>query len=450
MAYTKIIPIRHHLQRCVDYTVNPEKTDRDGLQAALTYTQNDGKTEHQMFVSAFNCTAENACTMMQQTKVRWGKDSGRHVLGYHVIQSFSPGEITPELAHQIGCEFAKRVLSDYEVTVSTHLDKNHLHNHIVYNSVSFVNGHMYRDDFRSYYQGIRGQSDRLCREYGLSIIDPRGKGKSYVENRDEQQGKPTMRSLVRADVDAALANAFTWQMFVINLQRMGYTVHWGSNVKYATVRHRESKRSIRLKSLGDGYSELDLRNKLQQQKNLYRNENHFSIAPKRVSARFRGSFPLKPHYTGFIALYYHYVCLFRKARSGHTGCRIHYLLREDLLRFDRYVQQAQFLWEKHIQTTEDLTHYQTDIQEKIDMLKVQRANQYQHRKMLPEGLEKSNVSEKIQQINEQLRSLRKDIRLCNAIVEDANHLREQVVAVERQEIVDLQNSKKKQRYNRER
>lgn len=135
MGYTKIKAVKNHLARCLDYTSNPVKTERfseEDLSHLLDYTQNRDKTEHQLYVTGFNCDPANACDTMNATRKRWGKDGEGHVLAYHVIQSFKPGEITPQQAHEIGCEFARRYLAErYEVTVSTHLDKSHLHNHIV-------------------------------------------------------------------------------------------------------------------------------------------------------------------------------------------------------------------------------------------------------------------------------------------------------------------------------
>ena len=139
MAYTKIKPVKHHLQRCLDYTSNPQKTEKfsaDDLNRLLSYTQNQDKTEHQLYVTGFNCTPATACRRMYRTKKRWNQPiKDGEILAYHIIQSFAPGEATPDQVHEIGCEFARRFLADrFECTVSTHLDKGHLHNH---NSVQF-------------------------------------------------------------------------------------------------------------------------------------------------------------------------------------------------------------------------------------------------------------------------------------------------------------------------
>lgn len=191
MAITKILPVRGQLKGCLDYAANPQKTEylnTADMQRLMNYTQNGDKTEHQLYVSGFNCDPQNAYYLMQATKRRWGKplDSGN--VGYHIIQSFKPGEATPDQVYEIGCEFARRFLEDrFECTVSTHLDKGHLHNHIVVNSVSFMDGRMFRNDFTTYYKGIRAVSDELCRENRLSVVETDGHGKSYGEWKHEKR-----------------------------------------------------------------------------------------------------------------------------------------------------------------------------------------------------------------------------------------------------------------------
>ena len=136
-------------------------------------------------------------------------------MGYHIIQSFKPSEATPDQVHEIGCEFARRFLADrFECTVSTHLDKGHLHNHIVVNSVSFMDGRMFRNDFTTYYKGIRAVSDELCRENRLSVVETDGHGKSYGEWKHEKEGSPTLRGMVKADVEVAMTAADSFAGFV--------------------------------------------------------------------------------------------------------------------------------------------------------------------------------------------------------------------------------------------
>ena len=200
MAYTKILVIHNRLDKCVGYTQNPDKTS---LEAAIDYALDRAKTERVCYETAINCSRDRVYRDMLDTKRRWGKES-RKRKGYHIIQSFAPGEVTPDQAHAIGVELTQRLLGDrYEAVVSTHLNKAHLHSHIVFNSVSFVDGAMYRDQIKDYYEGIRGTSDAICREHGLSVIEPgeplKGAPVSRGEWEAQRRGRPTVRGLVRQD-----------------------------------------------------------------------------------------------------------------------------------------------------------------------------------------------------------------------------------------------------------
>ena len=182
MAYDKIITLHGRMDHCIDYVLNEEKT---GLAAALAYAENPVKTHR--LVTGINCDPETALSDMRSTKKRWDKKGG--VLGYHIIHSYAPGEVTPDEAHAAGVEFAQRLLGDkYEVVVATHVDRHHLHCHIVFNSVSFVDGKKYRSDFQSYFGDLRGTSNEVSRERGLSVIEPEGHGKHYTEwkSKDER------------------------------------------------------------------------------------------------------------------------------------------------------------------------------------------------------------------------------------------------------------------------
>lgn len=158
---------------------------------------------------------------MELTKRLWEQPTDKGVLAYHIIQSFSPGEATPDQVHEIGCEFARRFLADrFECTVSTHLDKGHLHNHIVVNSVSYADGKMFRNNFDTYYHGIRQVSDELCRENRLSVIETDGKGRSYDEWLSGQAGKPTIRGMTISEYPQQLDDKFISAL----LQQVPYIV----------------------------------------------------------------------------------------------------------------------------------------------------------------------------------------------------------------------------------
>lgn len=172
MAADKIVVIRKRLDRCIQYACNPAKTTLPERQ----------------LVDGINCLPQTALSEMRTTKKRWNKTGG--VQGYHIIHSYTPGKITPEQAHTLGVEFARRLLGErYEVIVATHLDHAHLHCHIVFNSVSFVDGRKYQNKFHDYFGDIRETSNAVSRENDLSVITPKSKGKHYAEWNAEKQGK---------------------------------------------------------------------------------------------------------------------------------------------------------------------------------------------------------------------------------------------------------------------
>ena len=200
MAYDKIRVIHTRLDNSIRYVMNAEKTI-DGSTGAV-------------LIGGINCLPDTAYRDMMQTKRRWDK-ANRRIQGYHVIHSFAPGEVTPEKAQEIGMELARRLVGDrFEAVVSTHTDHDHVHCHIVFNSVSCTDGKMYRDNFKAYFGDIRGISNEISRENDLSVIEPKSKGKHYAEWNAEQNGKPTVRGLIRQDIDAALMSLLLCNPFM--------------------------------------------------------------------------------------------------------------------------------------------------------------------------------------------------------------------------------------------
>ena len=195
MAYTSVLPV-HRLDRSIDYVKDRAKTTKNAgsLEEAIDYALNREKTEQTIFEDAIGCTCENAYVDMVKTKERFHKKEG--VQGYHLVQSFAEGEVSPELAHLIGQELAEQLLKgQYEVVITTHLNTKHYHNHLVWNSVSMVDGRKYHSNAKSYFTEVRQISDQLCRKYGLSVIQTnQGKAMHYAQWKAEAEGKPTWRT----------------------------------------------------------------------------------------------------------------------------------------------------------------------------------------------------------------------------------------------------------------
>ena len=242
MATTKIWPTKGHLASVLKYIVNEQKTD------AKTY------------VSGLNCFPDTAAAEMNAVKKHFGKTGGR--VAYHAYQSFAPGEVTPAQAHQIGVQLANELWGErFQVVIATHLDRGHLHNHFVLNSVSFGDGKRFHPD-AAFLHRLRDVSDRLCREYGLSIIEhpQQGATRHHGEIAAEKRGAPTWRSLIQSDIDHAIAVSQTEQQFFHALKAMGYAYKTGQDL---SVRPPGKERFFRLKrNLGEQYSMSEIRKRL--------------------------------------------------------------------------------------------------------------------------------------------------------------------------------------------
>lgn len=417
MAYDKIIPLRTRLDHCLDYVLNEDKTS---LAYALDYAESPEKS-HQL-VTGVNCEARAAYAEMQATKRRWDKRGG--ILGYHLIHSYAPGEVTPEQAHAAGVEFARRLLGDrYEAVVATHIDREHYHCHIVFNSVSFVDGGKYRSDFKSYFGAVRGTSNAVSRDFGLSVIQPEGQGKHYAQWDAERRGKATVTGLVRQDIDAALRESFTFDTFLAALRRQGYSVKAGARVKHTAVRPPGAGRFFRLDSLGDGYTEADLRARLA---GVRQGESPPPPAweprpqsPRRYTVR-GGRLPERrpKKLKGFRALYVYYLYLLG-VRRPRGKQQYPFPIRAEVTKLHRYQRQMKLLQTYRIDTDQQLTLLGDALQARIDALTEQRKGLYGRRR------EGEDAADKIETINQELRRLRGQLKTCGQIEADTPRIRAQ-------------------------
>lgn len=420
MAYDKIIPVTSRLDHCVEYIENPEKTD---LSAELEYITNEGKTIG-VLVDGINCDAEIAYAEMTATKQRWSKCGG--VLGYHLIHSYAPGEVTPEQAHTIGVEFARRLLGErYEAVVATHMDRKHLHCHILFNSVSFVDGRKYRNSFKDYFGDICGISNEISAAHGLSVIQPREHGKHYAEWNAEQTGKTTVRDLVRRDIDRAIASAFTLKTFWTELECMGYTVKRGSNIEHTALKPPGGTRFIRLSGLGAGYSEDEIKARLSAVRTGQEQPvPKLKPTPKRYTVIHGTVHRLRKKLTGFMALYVHYLYVLGVRKPYQKRKPISFAVRQEVTKLRRYQRQFQFVRQNHIENAGQLLQESETLQMEIDTLTAQRKILYREKR------NGGDVENQIAGINEQLRTLRRELRLCMQIAEDSPHIKAQLEALQ--------------------
>lgn len=426
-----MIPV-FRLDNSLDYVREKEKISRSGnerpgkrdsagsLKEAIDYALNRDKTEQIFFEDAIGCTLGNAYGDMAATKKQFHKTD--KVQGYHLVQSFAEGEVSPELAHLIGVELAERLLKgEFEVVVTTHLNTSHYHNHLVWNSVSMVDGHKYRSNSRSYYTEIRKISDDLCRKYGLSIIQPgKGKGKSYAEWMAEKNGKPVWRTAVRSDIREAVNQCLTWNQFVKEMENRGYA--WKLNRKYIALKAPGMERYIRLRSLGENYSETAIRQRILQPKKVY------PVGPYQKTGKKRRKL------TGLQALYYSY--LYQMGVFPEKPKRIPYEVREDIRRLDQRLAQADFLQKHGIVTMGDLQNFQNQLGKEMADLITERRRLYR----------RSPGSERIREITEKLKPMRKEMRMAVKIAKVSKEMAERMKHAEERE----QESSRKQDRREER
>ena len=253
MAITKIHPIKSTLHLAINYIVNEEKTDE------------------QLLVSTHKCHESSAHTQFLRTREEAGTKGT--VLARHLIQSFLPGETTPEMAHQIGLELCKKILKDeYEFVLSTHIDKGHIHNHIIFNNVNMVTGKCYQSNKKSYHK-IRYQSDKLCKDNNLSVIDEhyesfkkkyKVNGKSWYENEQAKKGT-SWKSRLQFDIDRLIKQSQDWDEFLKKMAELGYEIKHGKHIAF---KPKDKTKFTRSKTIGEDYTEERLKERIAERETI--------------------------------------------------------------------------------------------------------------------------------------------------------------------------------------
>ncbi len=437
MATTAIWDIKGRLDKVVRYAQNPDKTetmvysDREfqGLRDIMDYTTQDHKTEKKIYVTGVNCDPLTARDQMVLTKRRFCKEDG--ILAFHGYQSFAKGETNSDIAHEIGVKLAQELWGErFEVIVATHLDKGHLHNHFVINSVSFLDGKKY-NDCNATYRMMRQASDRLCREHELSVVEnpERSRAKRYAEWEAEQEGKPTWRGLIKADVNTAILRSMTMTEFIRQLRDMGYEVKTG--VKHFAVRPQDKERFVRLRSLGESYTEEAIRQRILSQRMPERPPTAAPSTVKKVTVR--GSFKLyRITWKGLRGLYFHYLYMLRKAQRQPVG-QAPFLLREDLRHLDALTAQAKFLNRYGINSNEKLTGFRTDAELQIAALIADRKVLFAEKRHMGTTEERRmQLGKRISVLSAQIKALGQNVKMCDDIIERSVAIAEKQAQIKKQ------------------
>ena len=396
MAYTKIIPIKTNLNRAIKYITNVDKTDE------------------QILVGALNCRSEKAYSQMKDIKSHYDKKDGR--LGYHLIQSFKHDEINPEDAFKIAEKYVDRYLGDkYQVVFATHIDKEHIHNHILWNSVSFADGRKYHADKNEYKDNIRRISDEICREKSLSIIEPdleNSTNKHYAEWLADKQGHPTWRSMIKEDVDDALKWVIETSELYVDLQIKGYKVN--TDGKYATVFSKGMKRPIRLKSLGEEYTRENIEKRIED--NFYGIHKE-TYAPKKANYQY-----IKPpsKYDGWLVWFWWYKQYHQAMRERTRP--VHKIAREDLIKSMKFLRTYEMVYKYQITDKSSLSKAIEHINNEISTLIELRVD------LKKEDPQKNESKIKI--INSRLRTLRLELHLTEDLPFYAKAIERKVSSIE--------------------
>lgn len=405
MATTKRLPkppkTHTAVVKLIRYVLNPEKTT----------------DEKCLYADSCNCSIVGAADQFKAVRNRWDKNSGN--FAYHFVQSFKPGETTPEEAFLCGKELAEALFGQdgYQVVFSTHLDHAHLHNHFVVNAVNALNGVKLQTD-HAFIQRMRETNDRICRAHHLSVIDtPTGSGKSYAEWIINKNNGFTWRGMIRQDIDTLIPMVSTFKELLDELERSGYTVR--RRGKYLSLSPPGTKTNFRLYKLGKGYTEEDLAEKI-----LYadrRIAGQSGIKPLRVQLKVyhvKTAFPLKSK-GGFRGLYYVYLFRLRKllGSAPQTQRKMPIQARRDAKLFREFAEDTRLLFENRIDTVNQLSEFYYAIDEQCQGM-------YATRLTLRESLRDCDGTEnakalqaQIFEINEALQKMRAKMNSCERIYE---------------------------------
>ena len=336
-----------------------------GLKQAIEYVLNGDKTQEQVLTAHLNCDPGFEYQQMMDTKRELGKLNGRQC--YHIIQSFVPGEITPELALQIATEFATEYLAGYQVVIGTHMDRHHIHSHILFNSVNDATGEKYHCSKSEYFQQIRAVSDRLCREHGLSVIiqGDGQKSMSYIEWLRQSKGQPTYRSMLEVDLKESIEDANSIGDFFRLMERKGYEIKHGNRLGF---RLRGQAHFMYPERKNPQYSEDGIRAAIDG------NMDAIFTGKQLVVVHRQPYKPYKKHpkHTGFLALYYHYLYILGKIEKQQNPPRVTGQMRKEAMRFEQLRAQFQFLNEHSISTEADMTVFVEKAEAQIKALTKQR------------------------------------------------------------------------------
>ena len=379
-------------------------------------------------------------------KEQYQKTEG--IQAYHGYLSFKETDISPEMAQKIGMEFANEVWGKrFQVVVTTHLNTKHLHCHFVINSISFVDGKHLWGEEKAWFK-FRKVADRICEKYGL-YYDPnpnRSKQSDYLTMK-EKAGMPTRYSVAKEAIDYAIDHSKTLKEFQFALKEMGYAYNLSPSRKYWTVIPKGYDKPIRLKNLGADYTNDRIVERIKENRNRWAEIEPFQRAtykPRQYRMQTRGQKLKKKGGLYGLYLYYCYRLGYLPKYKKQNNARLHYLLKDDLMKLDKITDEVRLLGRENISTDEQLFSYKTSLEEQMKNLIAGRTHL---RKKIRTNIDDGQLQaakDEIASINGELKKLRREVKLCEDIAERSKVMEENLEHIETEE--QKQQRKEKSRY----
>lgn len=461
MATTGFWPVKSRLKEVIDYADNPDKTTErkylDGdLAAALEYAENDDKTDKKMYVTGINCITEKAYEQMTATKQRYGKLGGN--VAYRCFQSFCTGEVTPEEAHQIGLETARAMWgNDYEIVVTTHLNTDNLHNHMVVNSVSFRTGRKFENHISDHHR-LREISDEICRERGKSVLE---NSNFYGGNKKEywiyKSGKQSHRDMLKSDMEECLKYSRTADDLYIRLKAMGYQLdRTEDKYQHLTIKAPTWKRPIRLDSLG--YTREAIKARFEDHWQItyfYQLQNgHLPYRPRVLpleNVMKQLAFEVEHSYDTATVLvdtmFYIILVLAQILKELTDVMLLSPELRHAVNDFETYVGDYHFLKDNSIHTISELESQIDTTRTQITTLEADRKKISNKIRRAKTPDESSELKTSRKNITKQITPLRKKLKQAERILEKSPHLYELLQSEHRLEMT-VQKKSRERSYSR--
>ena len=435
MATTSLWKVDKRLDHVIDYATDEEKTKNEGgnfdsIEKLLTYATNPEKTEKLFYTTGINCKVDNAVKEMQFIKKLYGKEKG--ILAFHGYQSFKEGEVTPEIAHEIGVRLAEEMWGDrFQVVVSTHLNTDNIHNHFVINSVSFKDGYKYYSNL-SNTALLRKTSDEICEEYGLSVLEEKTckSGINFENFYKKSMKESEYYKFAKEDIDYAIEHSWTYQEFIKKLKDMGYDVYFRANK--ISIRRYPYKRNIRIeRAFGEEYSIENIKNKIYSR---YPSREEV-IKPKTYDKKlfYKGRVKKLRKPKGIIALYYYYCYLLKVYPKKNLNYKLTPEMREAVKKMDKYSEQIRFICKYKLETINDIDNLKEQKKEELQKTLNTRNRLYYKRQKLDNESEKDAVTKDIISVTSVIAKIRKEIKSCDEVGDNARKMKEQIKGMEERE-----------------